>query len=62
MGTVSAINSGDGSAYCSEPTDSFNVHLVCIPYCSFMEEGPIIHSLIQTVMISDADSVRFTAL
>ena len=29
--TVSAMNTGYGSAYCSKPTDSFDVHIVRIP-------------------------------
>ena len=38
----SAMNSGDGSAYCSRPTDLFDVNIVHIPYRSFVQENLII--------------------
>ena len=38
---VSATNSGDGSAYCSRPTDSFDVYIVPIACRPFVQEGPI---------------------
>ena len=55
---VSATNSGHGSTYCSRPTDSSDVHILRIPYCSFVQERSNIRSYIRTLMISDTDFVR----
>ena len=44
--TVRAMNSGDGLAYYTRP--SYYVHIVRIPYRSFVQESPNVHSFIWT--------------
>ena len=44
--------------YCSRPTDSSDVHIMRIPYSSYMQESPNVSSFIRTLMISDTEFVR----
>ena len=45
-------------SYCSRPTDSFDEHIMRIPYHFFVQGSPIICSFVRTSMILDTDFAR----